>query len=181
MSRQLHYGGVPVPYTVSWTDEEVHTVSFCKWAQRLALCMAEARGRGKPRFGAPHAQRQREAIAMGLCDLCGKPLAARTKVSLSHARPMPHAFRIGDILQVEPLLHRSCAATCLQHCPSLRRDVSCGSLMVRQVHRHAVQMAIMTEDYVEQMTGVRCKAVGLAKVQLLDWTDRDVAWLAGPP
>lgn len=179
MSRplQLHYGGVPVPYTVSWTKEERHFVGHCRWAGGVALCMDTARGEGKPIFGKPHAQRQRQAIVDGLCDLCGHPLAVRTKVSLSHARPSPRAYRMGDILQVEPLLHRECAAISMRHCPSLKRDIAAGSLMVRQVKRYAVQVAIMDEVYVESLTGERRKAFGHAKVQLLDWTDRTAAWL----
>jgi hypothetical protein len=176
-AQQLFYGGVPVPYTVAWTAEERTFLAHCRSAGGTALCMDLARGVGRPRFGSPHAQRQREAIADGLCDLCGRSLAVRTKVSLSHARPSPKGFRIGDILQVEPLLHRECARECLRHCPSLKRDAARGSLMVRQVKRYAVQMAIMDEEYVETLTGERRKAIGHAKVQLLDWVDRDAAWL----
>ena len=175
--EQLTYGGVPVPYTVSWTAEERLFVAYCRWAEGAALSQDVARGVGKPCFGKPHSQRQREAIVDGLCDLCGRPLAVRTKVSLSHARPSPKAFRMGDILQAEPLLHRECAARCLHHCPSLKRDIHTGSLRVRQVKRYDVQVAIMSEEYVETVTGTRCQARGHAKVQLLDWIDRDAAWL----
>jgi hypothetical protein len=36
-----------------------------------------------------------------------------------------------DVLQVEPLLHRECAAISMRHCPSLRRDFSNGTLEIR--------------------------------------------------
>ncbi len=64
------YGGVPVPYTVSWSAEESFHVAHCPHGRGIAICQAVAPGQGKPRFGKPHSQRQREAIASGLCDLC---------------------------------------------------------------------------------------------------------------
>jgi hypothetical protein len=128
-------------------------------------------------FKKPHSQRQREVIALGLCDLCGKPLKGRTKVSLSHARPVLHAKTPGDILQVEPLLHRECAATSARFCPSLRKQLRTGVFMVRRVTRYAVQFAIMDEIYTETMTGEHRKSIGHAKVQLLDWVDLDEQWL----
>lgn len=175
---QLYYGGVPVPYAASWTAEEGTHVAPCRHAEgRPSICQAVARGEGKPLFGKPHAQRQREVIAQGLCDLCAKPLKGRTKISLSHARSRMNAAEAGDVLQVEPLLHKECAATSMQHCPSLRRDIREGRLMVRQVTRYRVQIAIMDPIYVETLTGERRKACGHAKVQLLAWVDRDAAWL----
>lgn len=179
MSReQLVYGGVPVPYTVSWSAEEAFQVGHCRFGRGRAIMQAEARGQGKPQFGKPHAQRQREVIALGLCDLCGRPLAARTKVSLSHARIRDNGAEGPAVLQVEPLLHRECARISMRHCPSLRRDIERGSLMVRQVTRYRVQTAIMDEVYVESVTGQRVKALGHAKVELRQWVDRNAEWLA---
>jgi hypothetical protein len=57
------YGGVPVPYTVSWSAEESFHVAHCPHGRGIAICQAVAPGQGKPRFGKPHSQRQREAIA----------------------------------------------------------------------------------------------------------------------
>lgn len=177
VKRILTYGGVNVPYTVSWTAEEPLFLARCPEANALALCQAERPGEGKPQFGKPHANRQRRAIARMLCDLCGQPLKTRTKVSLSHARPVPHGAEGWAILQVEPLLHRECAAICLEQCPSLKRDVREGRLMVRQVTRHRVQFAIMSAEYCAEVTGERRKAAGHAKVELLQWIERDAEWL----
>ena len=172
------FGNTPVPYSVAWTgeDRDWH-VATCPHAHRSAICQAIAPYEGKPTFGKPHSQRQREVIANDLCDLCGLTLRNCTKVSLSHARPQVHAARAGDILQVEPLLHKACAAISMQHCPALRRDVRDGSLMVRQVTRHDIQFTIMDEVYTAEVTGRAIKAVGHAKVQLLRWRARDAAWL----
>lgn len=173
----LQFGNTPVPFTASWSGEEVFYVDHCPFARAEAICQKHAPGEGSPLFGKPHAIRQRRVIAEGLCDLCGKPLAARTKVSLSHARVQPHGAEGAAVLQVEPLLHRECASVSLRYCPSLRRDIKNGSLMVRQVTRYRVQFAIMTAEYVETIAGVPRRAVGHAKVELLGWRDRGADWL----
>lgn len=174
----LMYGGVPVPNTASWSAEEAFSLGGCRFADgRLSILQTEAQGVGKPLFGKPHCQRQRQAIARGLCDLCGKPLGARTKVSLSHARVRFNGAEGPAVLQVEPLLHRECAATSLRHCPSLKRDVAAGTAAIRQVTRYRVQLAIMDEIYVASITGRAERAIGHAKVELLAWKDRDAAWL----
>lgn len=173
----LTYGGVPVPYTVSWTTEETISIGACPWGGPRSLIQPWAQGEGKPRFGSPHSGRQRQVIAEGLCDLCALSLKVRTKVSLSHARPSPKAHKIGDILQVEPLLCKPCARISMEHCPSLKRDIRAGDLAIRQVTKHAVQMAIMSSIYCQEIAGVAVTATGHAKVQLLAWKDRDLAWL----
>ena len=121
--------------------------------------------------------RQREVIALDLCDLCAKPLKNRTKVSLSHARPQPHGANYGDILQVEPLLHRECAIESIMHCPSLKRDIAAGILHVRQVTQHRAQFAIYSEQGVFEALGVYQKAISHAKVHLKRWRERDADWL----
>lgn len=172
------YGQTPVPFTVSWSDEEGFFVAPCQYFKRtMAICQKVAPGRGTPQFGKPHSQRQRQAIAQGLCDLCGRPLANRTKVSLSHARPQPHGADGWAVLQVEPLLHRECAAASVRYCPSLRRDIRNGTLMVRRVTRYRVQCAIMTAEYVAEITGEHIKALGHAKVELQAWKDCSAEWL----
>lgn len=175
--QQLYFGAVPVPYTVSWTEEQETFLALCPYAKATALCNPVARGIGKPKFGAPHMQRQREVIAKGLCDLCGKPLAARTKVSLSQAHSVAHAARFGDVLQVEPLLHRECARISMAHCPSLKRQATDGTLHIRQVFLHRVQFAVYSDQGVFEACGVRQKAVSHAKVQLVKFADRSVEWL----
>ena len=177
------FGAAAVPWTVSWTAEEKLFVGLCPHARRRALCMPHAPGEGKPRFGKPHSNRQRAAIAQALCDLCGKPLKNQTKVSLSHARYNSIAALGGTgILQVEPLLHRACAAESLKFCPSLKRDIAAGSLMIRQVNGYRVQFAVMGPDYIRHYVpdyrpDPNDRIIGHAKVELLRWLDRDLRWL----
>lgn len=179
----LTFGATSVPWTVSWTGEEETSVAFCRFAGGLALCQAEAQGVGKPRFGKPHYVRQRQAIVEELCDLCGKLLKGRTKVSLSHARSRMNAVNAGDILQVEPLLHRECALASTRFCPSLKRDIASEALNVFQVTRYRVQFAIMGPQFIHHYVPsyrerVGDRIIGHAKVQLLDFVQRNLAWLS---
>lgn len=176
----LKFGNTPVPYTASWSAEESFHVGRCRYFDgQIAIMQAVAPGQGTPLFGKPHAQRQRETIARDLCDLCGRSLKLSTKISLSHARPVPHGANGWAILQVEPLLHKKCAAESMRFCPSLRRDVTRGTLFVRQVTQHRAQCAIMDSAYVQTIAGEPVLALGHAKVELIRWVDRDEAWLTG--
>lgn len=174
----LIYGNAPVPNTTLWSGEQaIFLARDSTVPGHTAICNNNAQGDGIPIFGKPHMQRQRQAIANGLCDLCGKPLKNRTKVSLSHARE-----RIGAeglcIMQVEPLLHKTCAAISIQHCPSLKRDIRNGKLFVRMVTRYRVQFAQLTGAATEEFVKKRCPgAVGHAKIELLAWTEKSAGWL----
>lgn len=183
MPEQIFWGNMPVPYAAAWTGEDELFLGPCPYAGNAtglkAIRQVQARGVGKPTFGKPHMDRQREAIAHDLYDLCGKPLKNRTKVSLSQARPQPHAVNPGDVLQVEPLLHRECAAISVQHCPSLKGQIRDGVYHIRQVFRHACQFAIYSEEGTEIAVGVRVKSISHAKVQLIKWAERDLDWLQG--
>ncbi len=184
--KQLTFGNVPVPWTVGWTGEESFSVERCRFAERVAICQAKAPGVGKPSFGKPHWNRQRQCIAENRCDLCGKSVMLSTKVSLSHARPVAHGAEGLAVLQVEPLLHKECAAISMEYCPSLKRDIAAGTLMVRQVTRFRVQFVIMGPQFISHyVPGYEAKPtdriVGGAKVELLNWLDRDAFWLGGAP
>jgi hypothetical protein len=175
----LKWGAVPVPYAALWSGEAGQMrVSTCPHTGYTALCDHEGRGTGRPIFGKPHMNRQREVIAKQCCDLCARPLAGRTKVSLSHATFRVSGALGGCIMQVEPLVHKDCALACVRYCPSLKRDIAAGTLFVRQVHQHRAQFAILTEAAVEEFCGVRLRGVvGHAKVELQRWTERNLGWL----
>ncbi len=179
MTEQLKWGNMPVPYTVLWTAEAGQTyVGKCEFTGMQATCEPTNRGVGKPIFAKPHANRQRETIFKDWCDLCGKPLKGRTKVSLSKARTV-FTDTGAVVLQVEPMVHKDCALTCVELCPSLKRDVKNGTLFVRQVLKHRAQMALLTSAAVMEFCGVEKKGdvIGHLKVELLKWKDRDLQWL----
>ena len=176
----IRYGNMPVPYTVLWSGEAGQmTIAECPYAKQPAMSDASNRGVGKPIFGKPHMDRQREAIINDLCDLCGRSLRTRTKVSLSHARETLTGAEGMAVLQVEPMVHRECALVCVEECPSLKRDIKNGTLFVRQVAQHRHQLAILTAEAVEEFTGLKAQKgiIGHAKIELLRWVDRDLDWL----
>lgn len=179
---ELFYGSIRVPVTASWSAEERFFLAPCPvFDGQLAICQDTAVGQGKALFGKPHMPRQRAACGQALCDICGRALGPRTKVSLSHARPQPHGAEGWAILQVEPLMHRECAMIALALCPSLRRDIEQGTLAVRQVFAWRAQVAIMDPSYVETITGQPEKALGHGKIELRKWRDRDLAWVERAP
>lgn len=179
----MMFGNTRVPHTVSWDKEDRFYVGRCEFAGgAMAICQSLDQGNGKPMFGKPHSQRQRQTIAQGRCDLCGTSLEHRTKVSLSHARLRQNGAEGPCIMQVEPMLHKECAADSLRFCPSLKRDINADSLMIRQVKRYRVQFAIMSPEYVgvyvpDYVAKPTDRIVGHAKIELLDWIDRDQRWL----
>lgn len=174
----LTWGKVPVPVTALWSGEDSLFLAPDPVVNgMIAMCNVDAPGVGKPIFGKPHMQRHRRAIALGLCDLCARPLKGRAKVSLSHASPRTGADGL-CIMQVEPLLHKECAAISVRHCPSLRRDIDGARLNVRLVTRYRVQFAQLTGDATMEFCGVRHSgAIGHAKVELLTWSDKSEGWL----
>jgi hypothetical protein len=122
--------------------------------------------------------RQRELIVNDLCDLCARPLKGRTKVSLSHAREVASGGAGVAVMQVEPMVHKDCAVVCVEHCPSLKRDIQNNTLFVRQVLKHRHQLALLTAAAVEEFTGERRDGcAGHAKVELIRWKNRDLNWL----
>lgn len=180
MRQILKYGDVPVPYAVLWSAEDKMYLGRDPLIKMPACCNEVARGVGKPRFGTPHMDRQREVIYNDWCDLCAKPFKNQTRVSLSHAKVNFAGAAGACVMQVEPLLHKSCAAICIKHCPSLKRDIKAGTLFVRHVLRHRTQVAFLTPAAVAEFHGEPVnKVLGHAKVELIKWIDRDLAWLTG--
>lgn len=178
--RLIHYGNSPVPWTVGFTGEQPYGVAYCPHAKQLALFQPQTR-QGKPTFASPNFCRQRAAIINGLCDLCAKPLKSGTKVSLSKVIQGHTSSGIG-YLQVEPMLHRECATICMKYCPHLLAMIEQGRLNVRQVTRWRPQLAMLppitVAEHVPGYRGPRDAVAGYAKVQLLEWIDRDASWLA---
>ena len=177
------WGHTLVPWTVAWTVEQSRIwVGRCPHVQKIAICQLEAPGHGRPMFGTPHHQRQRRAIQMGWCDLCGRSLRNSTKVSLSKARPRGNAAEGWAVLQVEPMLHRGCAALSTEWCPSLKRDVRSGEVEIRRVTQWRAQLAVLRPDKVPlyvpgYVVQPGQQIVGAAKVELQKWTRETLGWL----
>jgi hypothetical protein len=180
--KQVTYGNSPVPWTVSWTQElEKGTVKPCPFAGgKPAFYAPEAIGMGKPAFGKMHPQRQRKAAWNGLCDICARPLKAKTKLSLSSVHPtMTNAGM--RLLVHEPLCCITCAKISLQKCPHLRSQVKSGSMIIRQVFNYSTVAQVLTPDAVDLFTtsGKVDGVVGYVKISLDQYERRDLEWLEG--
>lgn len=178
----ITYGDAPVPWTASWTDEFPYFVARCPHAKMLAIRQPQfhltERNAAKPLYKNPNFDRQRKAVILGLCDLCARPLKGHTAISLSQAK---HDAMIGGMAQVEPMMHKRCARIALQNCPSLRKQQAEDRLYVRMITRWRPRLLVMLpkaiEEHVPGYTGPKEHVIGMAKVELLDWIERDADWL----
>lgn len=180
----LMFGSAPVPKTVSWSAEEEqgYFLAECPYfgpsLKRPAVCQLEAPGQGIPRFGKAHLVRQRRAIALGLCDLCGRRIKTSSKVSLSYLEPQDYGAQGWMTLQVEPLMHAACAALCACFCPKLRLDIRSGVLPIRVVTRWRRVCRAEAPAFVETLVGKPVEALAQASVDVLQFHHRDFDWLA---
>lgn len=175
----MKYGDITVPYTASWTGEDRFEIRPCPYAEgRDALWQPHAPGMGKPMFATPHSVRQRQAMARQLCDICGRPLKNRTRVSMSQESPreVPGVGRVP--LAVEPMVHRECGAEALRLCPSLKRQYANGRLRIRQVTACRLVAQGLTGEATMEFAGVyKPGAIGYLKLLITGWIDRDADWL----
>lgn len=159
-----------------WSAEEEYRVAECPVCRRPAICQPEKRGEGVPRFGRPHAVRQRRAMMLLLCDLCARPLRGATKISLSNFGADYSSDYI--LSQVEPLLHAECARISIEHCPALKRQLADGRMRVRQVYRCRPRETPASADecarFVPEYDGE--PVLGLSVMDLLSWRDVTDKW-----
>lgn len=172
--KHLDYGNVPVPMTTEWGREAGYSIAHCPHAGGLALCQPSRQGEAgdRPAFGRQHFNRQRRAAVLGLCDLCGKPLKGRTKLSLSE--PV-FGSNGATLMQLEPLVHRECAEISMGACPHLRAARAAGKLKVRTVTRFRSIPDILAPKIVAEQapeyTGPRVGIAGYVFIELLQWTE----------
>lgn len=168
----MTYGDAPVPWTVMWSGEDEYFVGTCPSFGLPAICQRERPGEGKPNFGTPNVMRQRKAHALGLCDLCAKPLKGSTRYSLS----MVGGF--GNVLtHSEPLLHAECARISYELCPALKRQLAAGRFTMRRVFQARARPTVATPEecarFVPDYDGPAI--AGLAVVDLIKYRNCDVS------
>lgn len=173
----IRYGDITVPMPVMWSGEDEYFVADCPWFKRPAICQREAQGEGVPKFGQPHAVRQRKLMALCLCDVCGRSLRSATKISLSN---FGGDYSEDHVLsEVEPLLHAGCARMSIEQCPSLRRQLQGKRLRVRQVFQCRPRAVVASPDerarFVPDYDG--SPIIGLAVMDLLSWRDVTQHWI----
>jgi hypothetical protein len=116
-------GGLPVPWVALWSAEE-GTAFLAEeiYDGKPSLCVShlEALGEGTARLGMMSQLRQRRAMRLGLCQVCGKPMTRRY-VALSTSGERIKLGRSGSFpLLIEPPACATCASIALAHCPGVR-------------------------------------------------------------
>lgn len=135
MRSPIRWGAVTVPYIAMWTAEIERRAPFVRherWdGRRIAmLCEGVTAQEGKPVFKMLHADRCREVVREGLCQMCVRPLPdvviTVNQGQVDHYRPL-----ISDGLPMCP----ACAAEALNVCPGMQRQAAAGSLRLWESRR----------------------------------------------
>ncbi|WP_159945314.1 MULTISPECIES: hypothetical protein [unclassified Nocardiopsis] len=109
VARLPRAGTTPVPWTVQWSSGTEHVVE--RESGPVLVCTCKA-GKGRPRFGDPCANRQRQAVAERRCTVCGTPIDADQVCTWTLADTATQYY-------VEAPAHPQCLAFALRTCPKL--------------------------------------------------------------
>ncbi len=109
MARLPRVHGTPVPWTAQWSSGTEHVVE--RESGPVLVCTCQI-GKGRPRFGNPCANRQRQAVAERRCSVCGTPIGAEASCAWTVADTATRYY-------VEPPAHLHCLLFALQACPKL--------------------------------------------------------------
>lgn len=116
--------GRPVPWINLWGTEEIDRMSIrldvnAGWQPAIYLDDSE---QTVPDFTRQNMQRQRRAVARGLCQVCGKRFGwPKLLVWSSISTQIVDVEGIKCVVVSEPWLDEQCAAFALQKCPGLIR------------------------------------------------------------
>lgn len=171
------YKGRIVPWTTPWTGEEgkcfLDTHHFAP--DMPSICQPSAQGSGYPIFGSVHYQRQRVAVVMGRCDVCGKMIRpGQARVLLHPGNCLKGTAETGHVMAPS---HRECARQAALVCPWITAEIEAGKLTVTVVKKARIAMAILDPEAVEAETGFKRKAFGHAKLIVDRGLQRDAEWL----
>lgn len=124
----IKWGNVTVPYTAMWTDElerRKPRIVMERWHGHRIAMLGEGVSiqEGKPVFKMLHADRCREVIRRGLCQMCLKPLPSNV-VTVNQCQHDALRPLINDGLPMCP----PCAMEALDACPGMQRQQADGTL-----------------------------------------------------
>lgn len=111
--------GRVIPWVAAWSSETWGKSLFEPGLGRNALFTMGRQGRGKPVFGVLNEPRQRDAMLVGICQVCGTRILERDQRFVADPAPGRIQGREG-IVVTEPWAHGYCMAYALEHCPALR-------------------------------------------------------------
>jgi hypothetical protein len=146
------WNDTPVPLTATWSGElDRSWVAHCPHAGGPALMAPERPGVGRPFFKRPHPVRQRRAMALCLCDVCGCSLKARTKYLCGNI----HGFEAGGVTMagtVEPLVCADCLPLAKVRCPFVSAAVGRGERPLA-VARYTLVAQVVEREGLRLTTG----------------------------
>lgn len=115
--------GIPVPWINRWGPESVEAteIRYDPHAGQLALFHDD---HGEvPDFTAQNMGRQRQAVACGLCQVCGRPVPWSRRFLVLSRISAEHVTAAGRVMLAisEPWLDQRCALLATTTCPALIR------------------------------------------------------------
>lgn len=125
----IKWGNVTVPYTAMWAGEADRRQPKAvreRWGKHSIWMLSEsvsAPGDGKPLFKMLHADRCRQVIKRGLCQMCLSMLPAQV-VTVNQGQRDGFNPLISDGLPMCP----RCALEALESCPGMQRQEEQGAL-----------------------------------------------------
>lgn len=148
--------GIPVPWVNRWGTEDLARVRLDHDPHVGGLAVFnDDDPHGAPDFTRQHMARQRQAVAEGLCQVCGRhiPLSRRRLVvaDLSVERiPVRTPTRRYTVPAVtEPWLDDRCATFAVQRCPALIRRSRSEALRIVEITSKRQVQIIASVGYVD--------------------------------
>lgn len=117
--------GLPVPFVNRWGKQEKTELLSIRWDRTvdMAAVFYDDNGETEPDFNHQNMQRQRQCMAEGLCQVCGRPVpfSRRTLVLSGISTEQIQLGGRGALVVTEPWLCRRCAMFATTYCPALIR------------------------------------------------------------
>lgn len=151
-----------VPWNAAWSAEDRYEIRPCRWCDgQLAIWAPHRPGEGRPLFAKPHMVRQRKAIALMLCTVCGEPTPRGDR----------WWFALGEYIDkwfvtTEAPVHRVCADLALEKCPHLQRN-GCDQDLTRFPGGYSILSAVVGGAATDEEFSVKVngrKVIGHLKI-----------------
>lgn len=167
--------GRPVPYIQRWGPEDVRRLRIDDDANigGVPALFDDDGHELVPDFRAQSMQRQRECMAKGLCQVCGRPLPWSRRFLVVSSISIDR-ISIGDrpaVALTEPWLDEQCATFATKVCPGLIRRTTAQDLQLVEVTSKRQCVLTTSHGWIEGPLEQRSKLVMpamWAKVVLLD-------------
>ncbi len=167
--------GLPVPFVNRWGAEDTArlSVGFDRFVGQRAVFLDDS-NEPEPDFQHANMGRQRQCMAAGLCQVCGRPVPWSRRnlvVSAASVEWVPLGGRQVPVV-FEPWLDDRCAEIATKWCPALIRRRHGDDLTVLPVRSERGAQLVVSTGWVEGHLEAETRAAPVAmwvKVTLLKW------------